>query len=111
MKKTPTRDAASTAPTPESYAAPSQEEIARRAYDLWLQDGCPMGRSVYHWHEAERQLRQSEQNPNLNKGQPSSASTDERSIAALTDDSSPYNGLEKETPRSAKAPRDLAKRT
>ena len=35
----------------------AHEEIARRAYELWEQDGCPEGRSEQHWSEAERQLR------------------------------------------------------
>lgn len=35
----------------------AHEEIARRAHELWEQDGCPDGRSDYHWLEAEKQLR------------------------------------------------------
>jgi hypothetical protein len=35
----------------------AHEEIARRAYELWEQDGCPGGCSERHWLEAERQLR------------------------------------------------------
>ena len=35
----------------------AHEEIARRAYELWEQDGCPEGCSERHWLEAERQLR------------------------------------------------------
>jgi hypothetical protein len=33
------------------------EEIARLAYLLWEQAGCPEGQSEQHWLEAERQLR------------------------------------------------------
>jgi hypothetical protein len=35
----------------------AHEEIARRAYELWEQDGCPEGCSERHWLQAERQLR------------------------------------------------------
>lgn len=35
-------------------AAPSQSDIAQRAYEIWLERG---GASVGNWLEAERQLR------------------------------------------------------
>jgi hypothetical protein len=35
----------------------THEEIARRAHELWEQDGCPEGRHEQHWTEAEKQLR------------------------------------------------------
>jgi hypothetical protein len=35
---------------------PTQEEIALRAHQLWLQQGCPHGHDVDNWLEAERQL-------------------------------------------------------
>ncbi len=38
-------------------ATPSKEEIAKRAYDIWLSRGCEAGHDVEHWLEAERQLR------------------------------------------------------
>lgn len=33
------------------------DEIARRARELWEQEGCPDGCAERHWFEAERQLR------------------------------------------------------
>ncbi len=33
-----------------------QERIARRAYELWQQNGCPDGHETNFWLEAERQL-------------------------------------------------------
>jgi hypothetical protein len=36
--------------------APTSEEIARRAYELWQRNGCPHGRDVEHWCQAEREL-------------------------------------------------------
>jgi hypothetical protein len=35
---------------------PTQEEIARRAYELWEKDGRPEGREREHWSRAEREL-------------------------------------------------------
>ena len=35
----------------------THEEIARRAHELWEQDGQPHGRDQEHWIEAEKQLR------------------------------------------------------
>ncbi len=36
--------------------AVTHEEIARRAHELWEQEGCPHGKDAEHWLEAERQL-------------------------------------------------------
>lgn len=110
MKENPTQNHSSTLTSTTEGSQLTHEDIARKAYELWLQDGCPMGREIYHWHEAERQLLQSPQSSAFSS-QSQSSKTEERSLAALTDDSSPYNGLEKESPRSPKVARNLAKRT
>lgn len=50
---------------PISPSTPRQEiplrvdQVRERAYYLWLEKGCPVGDDQAHWHEAERQLRQS----------------------------------------------------
>lgn len=33
-----------------------EEEIARRAYDIWQARGCPPGDGTADWHAAEAQL-------------------------------------------------------
>jgi hypothetical protein len=38
---------------------PTQEQIARRAYEIFIERGQPEGRDLEHWLEAERQLRAS----------------------------------------------------
>jgi hypothetical protein len=35
---------------------PSQEEIALRAYHLYLADGCQHGRDLAYWFQAEKEL-------------------------------------------------------
>lgn len=35
---------------------PTNEEIARRAYEIWQRDGCPDGCEQAHWYQAEREL-------------------------------------------------------
>ncbi len=35
---------------------PSQEEISARAYQIFVERGCPEGRDLEHWLEAEAQL-------------------------------------------------------
>lgn len=35
---------------------PSHEEIAARAYQIFVERGCPEGRDLEHWLEAEAQL-------------------------------------------------------
>ncbi|MEO7932441.1 MAG: DUF2934 domain-containing protein [Chthoniobacterales bacterium] len=37
---------------------PTDEEIGRRAYEIYLSEGCPEGRSHEHWLQAERELSQ-----------------------------------------------------
>lgn len=44
-----------TAPTPVSLEI-SSETIARRAYELYVQDGAQDGRDLDHWLRAEREL-------------------------------------------------------
>ena len=35
---------------------PSRGEVARKAYSIYLREGCPQGRDVQHWLAAEIQL-------------------------------------------------------
>jgi hypothetical protein len=35
---------------------PAFDEIAQRAYELWIEKGCPHGSAEQDWHEAEQQL-------------------------------------------------------
>jgi hypothetical protein len=37
-------------------AKPSRDEVARKAYDIYLKEGCPQGRDVQHWLEAEAKM-------------------------------------------------------
>jgi hypothetical protein len=37
-------------------ATPDHEEIARRARELWEQEGRPEGRHQEHWRQAEQEL-------------------------------------------------------
>lgn len=41
--------------SPETNA-PVHDQIARRAHELWRQEGCPDGRHEAHWREAEHQI-------------------------------------------------------
>ncbi|HWC61385.1 MAG TPA: DUF2934 domain-containing protein [Verrucomicrobiae bacterium] len=43
---------------------PTQEQIARRAYEIFIERGQPEGRDLEHWLEAERQLRAAGQSKN-----------------------------------------------
>lgn len=47
--------------SPESPSAtpppPTQEQIAALAHAIWMDRGCPEGRDLDNWLEAERQLR------------------------------------------------------
>jgi hypothetical protein len=45
-------------PLKTEKAAPSQEAIGTRAYEIWMSRGQEQGHGQAHWFEAERQLRQ-----------------------------------------------------
>jgi len=40
----------------QDFTAPTQEQIALRAHQLWVEGGCVHGHDVENWTEAERQL-------------------------------------------------------
>lgn len=40
-----------------SMSEPTEQEISRRAYELWERAGCPEGRDKEFYHQAERELR------------------------------------------------------
>jgi hypothetical protein len=44
-------------PVRKETAAPSEPEIAEKAYEIWLSQGQETGQDQKHWFEAERQLR------------------------------------------------------
>ncbi len=47
----------STAPRSRSAKGPTQEQIAERAWALWIRGGCMPGQDRQNWLEAERQLK------------------------------------------------------
>jgi hypothetical protein len=49
--------AATTAPTPVAPVLQTDADVARRAYLIYLEEGCPQGRHIDHWIRAEAELR------------------------------------------------------
>jgi hypothetical protein len=43
-------------------STPTHEQIARRAYEIFIERGQPENQDLAHWLEAERQLRAASQN-------------------------------------------------
>ena len=43
---------------PKSNPQPSHDQIAQRAYEIFVEHGRPEGRDIEHWLEAEAQLKQ-----------------------------------------------------
>jgi hypothetical protein len=39
-----------------SASTPSREQIVALAHAIWIERGCPVGRDLDHWLEAERKL-------------------------------------------------------
>jgi hypothetical protein len=56
-KSASTRPPALKAPSKQTAIdfRPSRDEVARRAYSIFLDQGSPQGRDVQHWLEAEAQ--------------------------------------------------------
>jgi hypothetical protein len=44
-------------PEPPSVTPPDEQDIADRAYQRWVDRGCPQGSPEEDWFEAERELR------------------------------------------------------
>jgi len=42
---------------PAIFAEPAHDDIARRAYEIYLARGCADGQDVQDWIQAERELR------------------------------------------------------
>ncbi|MGY8679392.1 DUF2934 domain-containing protein [Bradyrhizobium sp. UFLA05-153] len=49
-------------------AHPTEEQIRKRAFELWEQAGKPEGREDEFWQQAQRELQSTEQNGDPNKG-------------------------------------------
>ena len=45
------------APAATKTAKPTREQIARRAHEIWVKNGCKHGQDEQNWLEAERQLK------------------------------------------------------
>jgi hypothetical protein len=91
---------------------PSPEEISRRAYELWLQEGRPPGRDIAHWVEAERQLsglNTTQSRWHVEASTESSSQNQEGlSLASREDVDAPYKAFEGEAPLATKVERRLA---
>ncbi|MCC6683374.1 MAG: DUF2934 domain-containing protein [Phycisphaeraceae bacterium] len=44
------------APTPAALQGPTHEQIAQRAYEIWLRKGRPVGLDEQNWKDAELEL-------------------------------------------------------
>lgn len=53
----PAETAARRPAAPAVAATPSDDEVARRAYEIYLQRGATDGSHLEDWYEAERQLK------------------------------------------------------
>ncbi len=54
---TPLRPVGAAAPVAPAPAKVTREQIAKRAHDIWVKNGCKHGQDEQNWLEAERQLK------------------------------------------------------
>lgn len=94
-----------TYPTPETasnFAAPSQDEIALRAHQIWCQQGCPQGHDVDNWLDAEQQVLSEYRSRNA-----SIPASEEVGTSRLDQDDGPFNALSDEAPLSTRVEQEL----
>ena len=73
--------------------APTQEQIAARAYTIWEKEGYPQGREQQHWQEAERQLRTEHSQPPVPASTGSRVSAASRTLVQKTRFRAPKNSI------------------
>src|ERR1017187_9508342 len=56
-KRMPARSAVSESVKTAATASPTESEIAALAYQLWLDNGCPVGSDQEYWFRAEAMLK------------------------------------------------------
>jgi hypothetical protein len=62
---------------------PTHEQIAQRAYEIFIERGQPAGQDLAHWLEAERQLRAAGQQPQMHASSQTASGTQPVSSAPL----------------------------
>ncbi|HXT13718.1 MAG TPA: DUF2934 domain-containing protein [Candidatus Angelobacter sp.] len=75
----------------ESSSTPTHEQIARRAYEIFVERGQPEGKDLDHWLEAESQLRAAAQ-PSRSSQTASSQSASSSSPIRSAQMTAPSNG-------------------
>jgi len=53
----PRRDGKKSRPATTTGPKITHDQIARRAHEIWVKQGCKHGQDKDHWFEAERQLK------------------------------------------------------
>ena len=67
---------------PTAKSTPSPEERVRaRAHEIWLREGCPEGRDLVHWRQAEAEIA-AESAPAVRQRRPAARATRVRAKAA-----------------------------
>ena len=67
----------------EPEPKPPQDEVAKKAYAIYLKEGCPQGRDVQNWLEAETQISHAEAEPAPSK--PANAKPPDIASASVPD--------------------------
>ena len=83
-------------------SAPSQDEIALRAHQLWCEQGCPAGHDVNNWLEAERQLASGEADRATD-----ASDIGQKDLSPEKEDV-PYSAFKKEAPLATKVAEQVA---
>jgi hypothetical protein len=82
-------------PSASSAAEIPADQISRRAYELWEQDGKPDGNDLRHWLQAEQELRG---NQSGSASTPSAYTDSPQARPAARSDSRPLQGTRSAPP-------------
>ena len=61
------------------------EAVRQRAHELWLQDGCPEGKSDQHWQQAQKDVLASAPAAPIAADQPEEMTSSEEPLCALVE--------------------------
>lgn len=81
---------------------PTTDEIALRAHQIWMEQGCPAGHDVDNWLEAESQLRLGRNTTAPNLSDSAIPAAEDVRPSDVARDEEPFDGLRSDAPLATK---------
>lgn len=81
---------------------PTTDEIALRAHQIWMEQGCPNGHDVDNWLEAQSQLRLGLNTTRPNRSERAIPAAEDVRTGDVARDEEPFEGLRSDAPLATK---------